>query len=628
MRALCLMRCLAAAILLLCCLTSAESSPGLRSSFVYGDLFSYDESTLTQLIDNLRAGGFNTAAFPVAWSIVEPENGRFDFNGYTNALDRLSAAGLVLIIVLDSSGRELIDIQRGSLLRRAIPDWLKELAPDSEAIDFMDIRGLNLDYNDTLHLAHLQDFYDQAVVFFMARYGSKIHAFVPGITHELEIKYSQYGYRWQSYTEAAQTAFGNWLQSQGKPAAKLPIIDYPNSIASGRPRQQALFPDLMRFREARAAEYACQLAAWIRQAGGRSGAYFGQSFSSHDAIYAVGVIEHVVDCFDSITVDFNYFNGYGIDPNPWVPALLVDYAHQLGYSEVAAGLYLERYYESGAADALERAWPVLQQTLRNIGREGVQNVEIGNLALADLSRLDQAFWAALEADPAQDWQARYKLGLVASKWTFYLWTGEHSYERNLLEDTLLASFRLLSEQADFDVAVLGERALLSQDLSRFDALILPHQTAVSEPAAQAIRRYYEQGGMLVQDVQYRSFEPDGTLREGWENDLFGIGGISWHQQPEKFLVAGRRLVLPPQSRMYFNYALLAPQPGYTLLMRRFNNPDQGLMLKGPRSLVFGFLPQLIDDPGKGDFWQRLYIDAIRSLLTSKTAFSDAAKPEL
>jgi len=38
------------------------------------------------------------------------------------------------------------------------------------------------------------------------------------------------------------------------------------------------------------------------------------------------------------------------------------------------------------------------------------------------------------------------------------------------------------------------------------------------------------------------------------------------------------------------------------------------MLRGPRTLAFGFLPQLIEDPGKANFWQRLYIDTIRDLL--------------
>lgn len=582
----------------------------IRSNFIYTDLYTYTPDQVDQLIGQLQAAGFNTVAVPIAWGLVEPRDDEFDFSLYTRVLDQVTAAGLKLILVLDSSGRELIHFEQGSLQRLALPDWLLSRAEQAESYDFMGVRGLNLDYNDTRHLPYLTDFYQHALALIRERYADAIHSVVPGITHELEIKYSQYGYRWQSYTEAAQQAFAHWLQQQNKPVTKLPVIDYPNNIGEGLPRYEPLFEDLMRFRETRLKAYVCRLTDWIRTAGFKAGAYFGQSLHSHDAIYALGIIEETVDCFDTVTVDFNYYDGFTLYPEPWVLPLLYNYAQHLGYEEVAAGLYVERFYE---AEAMDTAWSILADTLRVLGQQGYHNVEIGNIEPADLSQIKPSFWAPLY-DSGTSEPAHYQIGIVASKWTFYLWTGEHSYQRNISLDALIGSYRLLSQQADFAVAILGEQALQQADLSRFDALILPHQTTLSAAAAQAIEHYYQRGGKLVQDVQYQSFALDGKPRYGWENDLFGISAIEWRHADDKFIVAGRRLVLPRQNQNYFSHFLLAPKQGYELRMRRFNNLDVGLMLRNQQTLTFGFLPQLIEDPGKGDFWQQLYVDAIRDLL--------------
>jgi len=297
--------------------------------------------------------------------------------------------------------------------------------------------------------------------------------------------------------------------------------------------------------------------------------------------------------------------------NPYVLPVLVNYARNLGYERVLAGLYLEWFYRSESPFGSHL--PTAQDTLQLLLQESASGIEVGNVLYPELQQLEQLQLASYPP-VYKALKARYRIGIIASKWTYYLWHGERSFDRNLIQDDLLASYRLLSAQPDFDIAILGERALLEQDLSAYDALLLPLQTTVSDAAAQAVRAYYEAGGKLIQDVQYRAFEPDGSVRDGWANDLFGIGGISWHQHAEKFVVAGRRLVLPVQQQMYFNYTLLAPQPGYRLLMRRFDDLTQGLMLRGPRSLAFGFLPQLIDDPGKGHFWQTLFVSAIREFI--------------
>ena len=597
-------------------MAQAAAPDFIKTKFLAGDVQTYPVAVLERAITRLQQSGFNTITLPVAWSVVEPEPGNFDVSPYYDALDRIAASGLKMIIHLDASAREVL-VYDGERLystgTTAVPLWLIQRYPEATAMDFSGERAYNLDYADKEHLPELEKFYRTTLQALKARYGDQILAFVPGLVHELEIKYAQWGYRWQSYTPAAQQGFADWLQQAGKAPAALPVIDYSNHIDNTQARVEPLFEDYMRYREHSLRDYVCRLTGWIREAGYPAGGYFGQSLTSHDGIYALGIIEEVVDCFDKVTVDYNYFDGWRAEMKPNVLPVLVNYARNLGYQQVLAGLYLEKYY---APDGrfIDAYLDTARATLDRLRLEAPSGIEFGNVLHPDLERLEQLPISGFK--PVAQAPAPYRIGLVASKWTYYLWHGEQSYQRNIIEDALLASYRLLSEQADFEVAVLGEKALLEQDLSQYDALVLSLQTTVSEAAAAAIRDYYQQGGKLVQDAQYRAFNTDGSNREGWESELFGIGGLSWHRNPEKFVVAGKRLNFPKQRKLHLTYTLLAAQPGYQVLMRRFNNLNEGLMLRGPRSLVFGFLPQLAVDPGKGDFWQRLFVDAIREVLAS------------
>ena len=597
--------------------TPASAREFIKTNFLSGDIHTYPPEYLERSIKRLQQTGFNSVTLPVAWSVVEPEPGQFDLSPYYPALDRITASGLKLMIHLDASAREVLIFDGQDLYSSGttgVPHWLIKQFPDASAMDSSGARAHNLDYADRQHLPDLERFYRATLAALQSRYGDRVTAVIPGLVHELELKYAQWGYRWQSYTAAAQLGFADWLSSAGQSPAPLPVVDYGNRLENYTPRVEPLFAEFMRYREQSLRDYVCHLTALIREYGYPAASYFGQTLSSHDAIYALGVIEEVVECLDEITVDYNYHDGWQLELNPYVLPVLVNYARNLGYSRVLAGLYLEWFYRS--EQPFDTYLPAAQDTLQLLNKEQTAGIEIGNVLFTELALLEQLqlkeYPQAVERSDA----AGHRIGIVASKWTYYLWHGERSFGRNPIQDALLASYRLLHQQPDINVSVLGEAALLKQDLSSYDALLLPLQTTLSEAAAKAIRTYYEQGGKLIQDVQYRAFETDGSPRSGWENDLFGIAGISWHQQPDKFYVAGRRASLPAQQRLYFNYTLLAPMPGYDLLMRRTNNLNQGLMLRGPRSLTFGFLPQLIDDPPKEVFWRQVFIDAIRHLLES------------
>lgn len=591
------------------------------TDLVAGDLFTFDDTHLTQLINRLQTAGFNTVTTTIAWSVVEPQAGVFDFSPYIRVFDKLTSHGLNLLVILDSSMREILDQDIRPTGAIAVPEWLLKRFPDATAEDFSHQRSDNLDYADRRHLPFLDRFYRTTLAFLRRRYGNRVIAIAPGIMQELELKYAQWGYRWESYTTAAQDGFATWLKAHGSPAAKLPVINYSNELGHYRPHIEPLFAPFMRYRENALKDYVCRLSRIIRSYDYPAAGYFGQSMTSHDGIYALGIIEDLTGCLDSITVDYNYFDGWHIELDPYIIPLLVNYAHNLGYPKIMAGLYLEKYY-SNNGNFIDRYLQTTHKTLRLLTKQNLsKGVEIGNVKLDDLKKLQSLKLDALKKNQNSNTSAKsnesYRIGIVASKWTFYLWHGEHSFGRNLIEDDLLANYRVLTTQPDFSVDVLGEHALLTRNLSQYDALILPLQTTLSPAALTAIRRYFGRGGRLVQDVQFDAFDTAGRPLTGWVNDLFGIGGISWHDQTATFIIDHRRLTLPKQNHSYFTYTLLAPRPGHRLLMRLFNNPREGLMLRGDRTLTFGFLPLLINDPGKRHYWQHLYVSALRHLLNGK-----------
>ena len=599
-----------------CLWFSATSAQGgtdndYAKAFGVTALFLYDQERFDELLPTLKKMGFNTITAALVWREVEPRPGEFDFSRYQFALDYLRDNGFKVILILDSSGRELLDLEYQAMGSYAVPDWVWKQYPQALSMDFSDRTEYNLDFHDRQHVPLLERFYHKTLSYLQTHHSETIRAIVPGVMHELEIKYAQYGYRWQSYSPAARQGFATWLVQQGKAAANLPHMGYANNIESHTAAYQPLFADFMRYREQSVKHYVCRLTNIIRQYDLPAGGYFGQIFTSHDAIYALGVIEEVSDCFDHITVDYNYFDGWRVELNPYIPPLLVNYAYNLGYQHVIAGLYLEKYYHVPKR-YVSYYLNTIQETLNLLNKELPDGLEIANIRTSDLAPITPI---STPKKPVHREKTKnpIRVGIVASKWTYYLWIGEHSNKRNIIEDALIMAYRLLIQEHDFAVEILGERALLKQDLSRYDVLYLPHQTTLSNEVLALIEDYYKSGGRLAQDVQFNSYSLDGSKKVGWQNDLFGIAKMRWRQRDEKFIYQGRRVMLPNQTRSYFSTVLLEAKPGYRITMPKFSRPARGLILRGPRTLALGFLPQLVDDKDKQNFWQQLFVNSIREL---------------
>jgi beta-galactosidase len=145
-------------------------------------------------------------------------------------------------------------------------------------------------------------------------------------------------------------------------------------------------------------------------------------------------------------------------------------------------------------------------------------------------------------------------------------------------------------------------------------LLFAYQTTLSDAALDAVARYKAAGGRLAYDLHFNRFDRYGQPRPDGAQALFGVSDDGCHNVTQKFIYRRQRIVLPQQPRNDCAYTTLSAAPGYTLTMPLFWRSRYGLMVRGARTLAFGFLPQLLEDRYKGDFWQQVYLDAIRELI--------------
>jgi len=563
-------------------------------------------------LDDLRrqlnlfvASQVNVISVPIAWSAVAPSADQFDLAPYFPALDLAREKGLRLLFLLDTSNRSLMDGSR--LVGRALPGWVAQGRPEILGVDFQ--RGRHgLDVFDSTHRPDVATFYARTIGELQKRYGNRIVGFAPAFSTESEIKLDQEGYVWQGYSDVAVTS---WRNRVHRPDAGPPVPSY-NNMLGGAPRAEPGYGEWMETREDGVAQYACWAAQLIHSKGARAVAFFGQALATHDAIYATGTVEKTASCFDIAVFDYNYFDGYQETLDPYVVPLLANYAAHLGYPQVWGGYYFERTHNLAAA------FEATRQSLALLSRQpAVRGMEMGNLPWAASVPPSRALqidnFRQLLRQPQL--RQRYRIGLFASKWNTYLWHGNHANDRDLLADAVTAAFAQLSQLPDVEVVVFGESGLQHLDqLGHLDAIVAPHQTVLTDEAVRSLTTYWQGGGKLVQDMRWGEFTPDGASRGAWMSKVFGIGGIHWITEEGRFRYCDRSVRLRSQPRMYATAAELSARPGATVLMPDEEHPGTGLILRTERTLVFGFLPQLVgryaDDPD----WKAVYRTEILSLL--------------
>ncbi|QTD45864.1 beta-galactosidase [Ottowia testudinis] len=586
----------------------------------------------------LTKAGFNHVTLYISWTDVEPEPGQFRFEKFDAMIDRLKTSGLSVILLLDFGGRKYFNDDGSKSGKTVLPAWYINQHPNTLMRDFSGNITFQINLFDAAARKLVDRFIDNSVRHLSQRHGQSILGFAIGLQEEHEIKFGQEGYRWRDYSEKSKAAF------QSRHGQPLPVLNYNNEIGQVRPHPEPMLTAHRLFREAQLRDATCHYADVIRQHRQQVVGYFGETLTSHDAIYATGIVEELADCIDIAVIDFNFYDGYSLQPSPYTLPLLASYLASSGYGKILVGAYAEKWMQAGKAAAL---LPYIRKTIEtSLKNPAVIGFEIGGLqkpisetrsAGVDFSALQRL---RINATRAPILAKRHKIGIFASKSNFYFWHGERSHNRNIHQDALIQAYALLSEHPDIDAAVIGERNLrdVAQLLRSFQAILVPHQAALPESVKQQLKAYWAAGGILIQDLRLGEFRDDGYPTNDWLHEVFGIQSVQWQRQAGTFVYQAQLIELDLGGRAYANHAVLEARPGFQLManamapwpggrldrLRRrvFGNPpavaapNQGLILRGKRSLVFGCLPQLAEG-ASAPMWRQIFTQEILALLAPR-----------
>jgi beta-galactosidase len=263
------------------------------------------------------------------------------------------------------------------------------------------------------------------------------------------------GYQWRDYKESTESAFYKKYNN------RQPIISYNNDIAAGAPKSEPLLHAQKEFREDRLVEATCAYAKVIQNNGAEAIGYFAETFTSHDAIYGAGVVEKLQKCIDIAVIDFNFYDGYRlISDADILPCSPTTWAH-LGTRDHGRRLW-------GALGSRKKRQnlPLIQRSIeQSLLQSQVIGYEIGGfehqtdgkvLASLELNKINQ-----IAASVKTKSQKRLRIGILGSTSNFHVWHGERSAGRNIHHDTLFAAYKILSNQPDMEVHLIGEKNLLN-----------------------------------------------------------------------------------------------------------------------------------------------------------------------
>ena len=580
----------------------------------------WDINQHKNLPQEIKNRGFTHATFYINWNDVEKTKGVYEYAHYYPYLDALVKGGVSLILVLDMGGRNYF-AENGNLIKGeyTIPKWIYRDYPDSIMRNFSGDAQWQADFSAGPIRKHSTEFIEQSVSHFSRRYSGKILGFSIGLQEEHEIKYGQTGYQWRDYSESTQNDFFN------KYGKKQPVINYNNEIKRGFASDEPLLYVHKEYRENRLKETTCAYAQAIRNKGAAAIGYFAETFTSHDAIYATGIIEKVVSCIDIAVIDYNFFDGYSLNSDWTVLPTLTSYMSSLGYKKIMVGAYAEQWERHKKTHELI---PVINRTIsESLAQPNVIGFEIGGFqrqatatqsATIDLEKLSSI---SIKAPSSQQRVAKVspvRLGILGSATNFYVWHGERSAGRNTHHDALFEAYKILSVEPGLDVHIIGEKNLIENDtlVQSLDAILVPHQTAFSQNIKAKLTTFWNNGGALVQDMRLGEFDENGKPTNDWMHEVFGISHLEWKKTGGVFLIDGKVHRLKRSLRSYTNYASMTPRPGYKLLAKEPLEHRKGIMIRGERTLAFGFLPQLVEDETK-DTWRKLFVREIMNVVPQR-----------
>lgn len=604
---------IAASCLCSLALSGHAATPQPVSSIV---VMPWDVSQNSNLPQELESRGFNHATVYLNWSDIETRKGQFVFSHYHTTLDTLVKNGMSLIVVLDMGGRPYLD-QTGKMITDSttIPAWVYKDHKNALMKNFSGELTWQLDFTDATINQYRNRFISKTVDHLSGRYPGKILGYAIGLQEEHEIKYGQTGYQWRDFKESTQSDFSR------KHGALQPVINYNNDIARGTPKAEPLLHAHKEYRENRLRDATCAYSKVIRDKGASAMGYFAEVFTSHDGIYASGVVEKLVDCLDIAVIDFNFYDGYKLVPDPDILPILANYMGSLGYKKIMVGAYAEQWENKNRTAELI---PVINRSLsRSLSQDRVIGYELGGFqrqaaagqsATIDMDKLSSITIESSNSKPSKSGR-RIKIGILGSATNYYVWHGERSAGRNIHQDALYESFKLLSNEPGIDVRIIGEKNLLQDDplVLKLDAILVPHQPALPKSIKSKLSAFWKNGGTLIQDMRLGEFDENGQPTFDWMHDVFGIANIEWKSRSGIFLIDGGIYRLKPSTRLYTGFASMTPRKGFKVLGSEIFSRQQGILLQGERTLAFGFLPQLVEDQTKDD-WHKLFVRKIINVI--------------
>lgn len=610
--------CIAAFLFSSFAFANSPSSKAPVSSII---VMPWDINQDANLLSSIKNNGFSHVTFYLNWSDIEIQKKQYQFSHYHKYLDAIVNSGLSLILVLDMGGRSYLD-ENGKKIpdTSTAPAWIYKDHPDSVMKNFSGEYQWQLDFSDDFIQKKSTEFIEKTVHHFSNRYPGKILGFAVGLQEEHEIKYGQTGYQWRDYKESTQRDFS------GKYGLSQPTINYNNNIQLGPQKIEALLHIHKEYRENRLRDATCLYAKAIQKNGAMAMGYFAETFTSHDAIYATGIVEKLADCIDIAVIDFNFYDGYKLTPDTDVLPTLANYMGSLGYKQIMVGAYAEVWERQKKTHELI---PVINSTISQaLSQTNVIGFEVGGFqrqaTAGQSATIDTEKLRAISIQSARDNPAparkKSKIGILGSTTNFYVWHGERSAGRNTHRDALFAAYKILSNQPDLDVHIIGEKNLLQDDsiIQSLDAILVPHQAALPQSIKSKLTAYWKNGGALIQDMRLGEFDENGKPTTDWMNDVFGISRLKWKNKGGIFLINGEVFRIKPSRSLYTSYASITPREGYKLLATDILQPDSGIMVRGERTLAFGFMPQLIEDSTK-DAWRKLFVREIMNVMPKKTA---------
>ena len=550
---------------------------------------------------------------PIAWSFVESEEGKWDFSLYEPIFNEIIKNDYKIIIILDAGGRSIL--KNGEVVTKSIPDWVWLKYPNTAAIDFEGNKTSTFDYFSTEQLDVVCDFYNKTIEW-LEKYRGDIVAISPGIMGECEIKYSQEGFRWQSYSKAASVAFRKFLAEKYETVLamndefgvsyssfeeiELPIINYNNTIVAPNSAESFLYTEWMQCRERQIVKYTTIFTDIIHDYGYKTIGYFGQFMYPIDAIYATGVVAECTEIFDIAVIDYNFYDGYKTVYNEYIPAYLTNLVSNLGYETVYTGLYFERMSLDGQQDFVSNVTNYIQEDGHSSG------IETGSVTNNTSEKI-------LFDMPKNKKIEKSKVAIYTSEWNYYKTHGESEQYQDYLSDSVIELYRILQFDLGIPVEVITDINVQNGELKNYELVFAPCQMFVADEEKTMFKDYVSSGGKLIQDIRFGEYDSYGRVDDSI-NEIFGIArqqaqvGNALIRSKDSGADSLNIRIIYENIPSYYTYVNVG-QSQYLLETKK----EQFVGILTENTLTWGFQPQLQYQKSNDERYLKYIINSVNLL---------------